>query len=202
MAAKAPPDLPMHGMPRMLYMDSGPIARSEVFQRVMRYLGIEVRSHLPAGKDTRQQHRARATGKVERPFRTVKEVHETLYHFQKPQNEAEANAWLHNFLIRSNAMDHRSGAQSRIDYWLQHLPGEGIRAYAIGCAFVRSPASTIGGRSVSMPVCRSKGFATRLIQILRTKRSHCGGGCSTRSYSSSMATNATDRICRSMAPSR
>ncbi len=142
MAAKASPDLPMHGMPRMLYMDNGPISRSEVFQRVMRYLGIEVRSHLPAGKDTRQQHRARATGKVERPFRTVKEVHETLYHFQKPQDEAEANAWLQNFLIRYNAMDHRSGTQSRIDYWLQHLPGEGIRAvcnWERFCTFAREP---------------------------------------------------------------
>lgn len=132
----------MHGMARMLYMDNGPIARSEVFQRVMRYLGIEVRSHLPVGKDVRQQHRARATGKVERPFRTVKEVHETLYHFQKPQDEAEANAWLHNFLIRDNAMDHRSGTQSRIEYWLQHLPGEGIRVvcnWERFCTFAREP---------------------------------------------------------------
>ena len=37
---------------------------------------------------------ARSKGKVERPFRTVKEAHETLYHFHTPQNEAEANLWL------------------------------------------------------------------------------------------------------------
>jgi hypothetical protein len=39
---------------------------------------------------------ARSKGKVERPFRTVKEAHETLYHFHTPQNEAEANLWLRN----------------------------------------------------------------------------------------------------------
>jgi hypothetical protein len=55
-------------------------------------------------------------------------VHETLYHFQKPRDETEANAWLQNFLVRYNAMDHRSGAQSRIEDWLQHLPAEGVRA--------------------------------------------------------------------------
>jgi hypothetical protein len=32
---------------------------------------------------------ARAKGKVERPCRTVKEAHETLYHFHTPQDEAE-----------------------------------------------------------------------------------------------------------------
>ncbi len=31
----------------MLYMDNGPIAKSLVFQKVMGYLGIEVRTHLP-----------------------------------------------------------------------------------------------------------------------------------------------------------
>ena len=42
---------------------------------------------------------ARAKGKVERPLRTVKEMHETLSHFHEPQTEAEANAWLMQFLL-------------------------------------------------------------------------------------------------------
>ncbi|MDB0542809.1 DDE-type integrase/transposase/recombinase [Ralstonia solanacearum] len=135
-------DLPLRGMPRMLYMDNGPVARSQVFQRVMRYLGMEIRTHLPVGHDARRQYRARATGKVERPFRTVKELHETLYHFQKPRDENEANAWLHNFLIRYNAMDHRSGEHSRAEHWLQHLPADGIRAicnWERFCTFAREP---------------------------------------------------------------
>lgn len=142
MSKKASPDLPLQGIPRMLYADNGPVTRSQVFQRVMRYLGVEVRTHLPAGKDERQRYHARATGKVERPFRTVKEVHETLYHFQKPRDETEANAWLHNFLVRYNAMDHRSGERSRIEDWLQHLPAEGVRAVCSWerfCTFAREP---------------------------------------------------------------
>jgi hypothetical protein len=115
--------------------------RSQVFLRVMRYLGVEVRTHMPAGKDGRRTT-ARSKGKVERPFRTVKELHETLYHFQKPRDESEANAWLHNFLIRYNAMDHRSEAHSRTEDWLDHLPAGGIRAvcgWERFCTFAREP---------------------------------------------------------------
>jgi hypothetical protein len=108
-------------------MDNGPIAKSRVFQQVMRYLKIEVRTHLPAGKDGRRVT-ARSKGKVERPFRTVKEMHETLYHFHEPATEEEANAWLLNFLIRYNNMQHRSEQHSRLDDWLKNLPPDGIRA--------------------------------------------------------------------------
>jgi hypothetical protein len=67
-------------------------------------------------------------GKVERPFRTVKEMHETLYHFHEPQDEAEANAWLLNFLVRYNAGQHRHEPHSRMEDWLQNLPPSGVRA--------------------------------------------------------------------------
>ena len=56
-------------------------------------LGIAWQTHVPAGKDGTRVT-ARAKGKVERPFRTVKEAHETLYHFHKPATEAQANEWL------------------------------------------------------------------------------------------------------------
>src|SRR3984893_1501729 len=92
--ATAPKQLegfPFHGIPKMIYLDNGPIARSHVFQQVMRYLDIDVRAHLPQGKDGRRVT-ARSKGKVERPFRTVKEeMHETLYHFHEPKDEEEAN---------------------------------------------------------------------------------------------------------------
>jgi predicted DNA-binding transcriptional regulator AlpA len=79
MSPKKETNFPFQGIPQMLYMDNGPIAKSLVFQKVMGYLGIEVRTHLPNGKDGRRVT-ARSKGKVERPFRTVKEMHETLYH--------------------------------------------------------------------------------------------------------------------------
>src|SRR5262249_17958874 len=82
---------PFGGGPACLYADNGPVTRSHVFYQVMDYLGIEVQTHVPRGHDGRRTT-ARAKGKVERPFRTVKEAHETLYHFHEPQTEAEANA--------------------------------------------------------------------------------------------------------------
>ena len=42
------------GIPNMIYLDNGPVARSHVFQQVMRYLDVDVRAHLPQGKDGRR----------------------------------------------------------------------------------------------------------------------------------------------------
>ena len=141
MAPKESPDHPLQGIPKMIYQDNGPVSRSQIYQRVMRYLGVEVRTHMPAGSDGRRTT-AQATGKVERPFRTVKEMHETLYHFNQPHDEAEANTWLLNFLVRYNAMDHRLEPHSRIEDWLTHLPAQGLRAMCTWeryCTFAREP---------------------------------------------------------------
>jgi hypothetical protein len=127
MAPKSDPELPLQGRPAMLYMDSGPIGKSLLFRRVMDYLGIEVRTHMPKDSDGRRPT-ARAKGKVERPFRSVKEMHETLYHLHAPETEAEANAWLPRFLIHYNRMSHRREPHARIDDWLANLPPEGVRA--------------------------------------------------------------------------
>lgn len=114
MAAKPEEDMPFQGIPEAIYMDNGPVTRSRVFQNVMACLGVKVMTHLPAGSDGRRTT-ARSKGKVERPFRTVKDVHETLYHFHEPQDEAEANLWLRRYLVRYNAQDHRSEPHSRIE---------------------------------------------------------------------------------------
>ena len=114
----------------------------------MRYLGVEVRTHLPRGKDGRRVT-ARSKGKVERPFRTVKELHETLYHFHVPETEEEANAGLLQFVLRYNTMDHRSEPHSRLEDWLQNLPPSGIRAMCSWerfCTFAREPEKRkVGG---------------------------------------------------------
>jgi hypothetical protein len=141
MTAKADPQFPFCGRPVYLYADNGPVTQSQVFQRVMDYLDIEMRPHLPAGQDGRRTT-ARAKGKVERPFRTVKEVHETLYHFHQPHTEAEANAWLFNYLLRYNDRPHRLESHSRMEDWVQHIPPEGIRemcSWERFCAFAREP---------------------------------------------------------------
>jgi len=141
MTAKTDEQFPFCGRPISIYLDNGPVARSQVFRQVMRYLGIEVQTHLPRDSDGRRTT-ARSKGKVERPFRTVKEVHETLYHFHEPQSDGEANAWLFNYLLRYNDRPHRSEPHSRMEDWVQHLPSEGIRemcSWERFCTFAREP---------------------------------------------------------------
>ncbi|MCP4937428.1 MAG: transposase family protein, partial [bacterium] len=93
MAPKAYKNCPFQGIPGMLYLDNGPVAKSRVFKQVMKHLNVEVRVHIPKGSDGRRTT-ARSKGKVERVFRTVKESLETLYHFHTPDNLDEANEWL------------------------------------------------------------------------------------------------------------
>jgi len=141
MAPKADPGCPFQGRPKMIYMDNGPVAKSHVFQNVMQALEIEWKTHLPAGKDGTRTT-ARSKGKVERPFRTVKEAHETLYHFHKPETELQANEWLLRYLIRYNGQRHRHETHSRLDDWLAKLPREGLRemcTWAQFCRFARAP---------------------------------------------------------------
>jgi Integrase core domain len=126
MSAKADEENPFQGIPQMLYTDNGPIAKSRVFQNVMEYLGIKVVTHMPNGSDGRRVT-ARAKGKVERPFRTVKEAHETLYHFHQPETEVEANLWLHKYLLHYNNQPHRELPHSRLSDWVKHLPQGGIQ---------------------------------------------------------------------------
>jgi len=129
------------GIPDALYCDNGPISKSRVFQRVLDCLGVRLMTHMPAGSDGRRVT-ARSKGKVERPFRTVKEAHETLYHFHKPENEAEANLWLHRYLATYNGQQHRSEPHSRTEDWLANLPEAGVRvmcAWERYCAFAREP---------------------------------------------------------------
>ena len=141
MAPKADPAFPFQGRPALLYLDNGPVAKSRVFQTVMLGLGIAWQTHMAAGKDGTRVT-ARAKGKVERPFRTVKEAHETLYHFHKPETEAQANTWLLRDLMRYNDQQHRSQPHSRLEDWLAHLPAEGLREMCTWeqfCRLAREP---------------------------------------------------------------
>ncbi len=151
MTGKAPAEQgegdPFQGIPAALYLDNGPVAKSAVFRRVMESLGVAVMTHMPAGSDGRRTT-ARAKGKVERPFRTVKEAHEALYHFHEPETEAEANRWLARFIATCNQRDHRSEPHSRIDDWLAHLPVDGVQqmcAWERFCAFAREPERRLVG---------------------------------------------------------
>jgi hypothetical protein len=147
MAPKPDEAFAFQGIPETLYLDNGPVTRSKVFQSVMASLGVRVLPHMPASKDDRRTT-ARSKGKVERPFRTVKEAFETLFHFHEPQNEAEANLWFRNYLINYNNQQHRAEPHSRIEDWLTQLPANGVRAMCSWerfCTFAREPEKrTVG----------------------------------------------------------
>ncbi len=141
MSPKDHQEFPFQGIPDMIYLDNGPIARSRVFQKVMNYLGIKIQTHVPQGQDGRRVT-ARAKGKVERPFRTVKEMHETLYHLHEPETITEANTRLMQFLLYYNKQSHRREPHSRIEDWLGNLTRDGIRqmcSWERFCTFAREP---------------------------------------------------------------
>ena len=54
MAPKDEDGLVLQGIPGMLYLDNGPVAKSGVFRRVMTQLGIQVQPHMPKGSDGRR----------------------------------------------------------------------------------------------------------------------------------------------------
>lgn len=136
---------PFSGIPKVLVLDNGPVSKSKVFLRVMDQLGVEIRINSPASKEPRKTA-ARAKGKVERSFRTVKDSLETLYRFHEPESLEEANEWLRTYLIKYNADDHRSESHSRMDDWVKNAPKEGIRAMCSWdkfCSFVREPDTRV-----------------------------------------------------------
>lgn len=125
----------------MIYLDNGPVAKSRVFQNVMLALNIAWLTHVQAGKDDTRTT-ARSKGKVERPFRTVKEAHETLYDSHKPETKRQANDWLMRYLLRYNDQNHRSEKHSRLYDWLANLPADGVRdmcTWEQFCRFAREP---------------------------------------------------------------
>ena len=73
MTAKPNSSSPFQGIPATIYADNGPISKSQIFQNVLSCLGIKLMTHMPKGSDGRRVT-ARSKGKVERPFRTVKEA--------------------------------------------------------------------------------------------------------------------------------
>jgi len=153
MAPKKHKDCPFQGIPNLIYLDNGPVAKSKLFKRVMAHLSVEIRTHMPKDRDGRRTT-ARAKGKVERPFRTVKDTLETLYHFHEPNSLEEANEWLRQYLKRYNSMPHRSEDHSRLEDWLKQHPPNGFREmckWERFCTFARDPEQ----RKVDSEACVS-----------------------------------------------
>jgi hypothetical protein len=154
MAPKKHPGMPFQGIPKAIYTDNGPVAKSNIFKRVMAYLNIEILTHLPDGRDGRRKT-ARSKGKVERSFRSSKESLETLYHLHPPQNLLEANEWLSHYLKHYNQEKHRTEDHSRLEDWKKNLPKEGFNAMCDWEHFgmlVREPETRIVGNDACVNV--------------------------------------------------
>ena len=153
MSAKKIPGMPFQGIPRMIYTDNGAFAKSILFKRVLAALGIELKTHMPRGKDGRRTT-ARAKGKTERMNRSHKETFEPLFHLHEPQSLDQLNEWGTNYLIQANEMPHRSEDCERLVAWKRFLPQEGYRemcSWEKFCQIVREPES----RQVGSDACVS-----------------------------------------------
>lgn len=153
MSAKKIPGIPFQGIPKMIYTDNGAFAKSILFKRVLATLGIELKTHMPRGKDGRRTT-ARAKGKIERMNRSHKETFEPLFHLHEPKSLEQLNEWGTNYLKQANAMPHRSESCNRLNAWKRFLPQEGyceMCSWEKFCQIVREPES----RQVGSDACVS-----------------------------------------------
>jgi hypothetical protein len=143
MAPKDDPSFPFQGIPKTIYIDNGPLAKSRVVRRVLEEkLGIAIKVHETPQAAGARRTAARSKGKVERCFRTLKESFETLFHFHQPESVAEANEWLLNHLLHYNCQKHPTREGSRIEVWRADLPPEGFRqmcSWETYATFAREP---------------------------------------------------------------
>ena len=192
-------DTAFQGIPELIDLDNGPVAKSLVFQTVMERLGVEWKTHMPAGSDGNRVT-ARSKGKVERPFRSVKEAHETLYHFHEPETEAEANLRLRNFINTYNDKPHRREPHSRIEDWVANLPDSGIREMCSRerfCAFAREPERRTVASDARISIDGT--YSEVDGNLAGEEVLLCGGVCSITNCSWSGMTGATAPIARTVA---
>jgi hypothetical protein len=143
MSPKGDPSFPFQGIPRTLYLDNGPLAKSRVVRRVFEEkLGVAFKVHETPEKGGSRRTAARSKGKVERCFRTLKESFETLFHFHRPESVEEANQWLLKHLLHYNCQQHPTQAGSRIEVWASGCPAAGFRqmcSWETYVTFAREP---------------------------------------------------------------
>ncbi|HAU0311432.1 TPA: transposase family protein [Legionella pneumophila] len=154
MAPKKISSMPFQGIPKMIYTDNGAFSKSTLFKRVLVALGIELKTHLPRGKDGRRTT-ARAKGKTERTNRSAKEMFEPLFHLHEPTSLEQLNEWAANYIKQSNEMPHRSEKYSRLETWKRFLPQEGYRkmcSWEKFCQIVREPETRIVGSDACVSV--------------------------------------------------
>lgn len=130
MAPKKDASFPFQGIPNCFYFDPGRMGRSPLIKKILEdRLGGKVRVHQSDSMTGKLKKASRAKGKIERSFQTLKSDFESLFHFHRPRNVAEANEWLFKYLLTFNSRPHpEPGVDgSRMQVWINGLPDSGYR---------------------------------------------------------------------------
>lgn len=108
---------PFYGLPKILYTDNDSVVKSKKFQRAMRLLDIEVRTH--------EVENPQAKGKVEAVIRYLQEFEKTRI-FDGWKTLAEANRALFDYLYHVNGKHHSVTEQMPFSRW-QLIKSEQLR---------------------------------------------------------------------------
>ena len=163
MAPKDEPGLVLQGIPAMLYLDNGPVAKSATFRRVMAQLGVDVHTHMPRGSDGRRVT-ARSKGKRSsgRSARSRKRTRRSIISTRRKTRPKPISGCAITWFATTPSHTARNRVRApRTGYRHCRKPACGRCAPGIGSA--PSPASLSAGASASMPVSKWMASATRLI---------------------------------------
>ena len=170
MAPKDEPGLVLQGIPAMLYLDNGPVAKSATFRRVMAQLGVDVHTHMPRGSDGRRVT-ARSKGKSlprrrpgssGRSARSRKRTRRSIIFTRRKTRPKPIFGCAITWFATTPSHTARNRVRApRTGYRHCRKPACGRCAPGIGSA--PSPASLSAGASASMPVSKWMASATRLI---------------------------------------
>ena len=170
MAPKDEPGLVLQGIPAMLYLDNGPVAKSATFRRVMAQLGVDVHTHMPRGSDGRRVT-ARSKGKSlprrrpgssGRSARSRKRTRRSIISTRRKTRPKPIFGCAITWFATTPSHTARNRVRApRTGYRHCRKPACGRCAPGIGSA--PSPASLSAGASASMPVSKWMASVTRLI---------------------------------------
>jgi hypothetical protein len=121
--AKEAAHAPFRGLPEILYMDNGPLARKAAFREFAKRVGVAVETHEP--------ERAEATGKVEANWRAMWKRFETPWFFDPNWGKreialSELNQELAAFWRDWNKKLHRRLNLTREEAWLTVMSRGGV----------------------------------------------------------------------------
>lgn len=122
--SNVPDHAPVRGIPDILYMDNGPLAKTKAFQHFCQEVaGVELKTH--------EAYRAQATGKMEAGWKDIWRRFESIFLREPGWQDreislTELNQELAAYLReRVNTRDHRRLPMSKVEAWLASCHANG-----------------------------------------------------------------------------